>query len=535
MRPEGAQINRLDGWTTRRSRPSCGVMKRFLQFILFVFILSSALSALYVWKSRRDEALTAGTKRIPDKFTGADTPTIDLKDVDVLAAVSRQQVKLASAVIPSVVSIRSQKVTRPRTGIRDPWTEMFERFMSRDGQNRAQQSLGSGVIVSKEGHIVTNNHVIDQMDAIEVQLHDGRKLAAKVIGAAPLNDLAILKVDNTELQPIAFGNSDKVEVGEIVFALGNPFGLEETLTRGIISAKGRRGVESDGEFFQTDAAINPGNSGGALVNVRGELVGINTAIFSQSGGSQGIGFAIPSVTVRRVLDSVLKNGRVIRGYLGVTLEPLTPAVAQSLGVAEERGAIVTDVSPGSPAETAGLRQKDVIVKFSGRPVKDIPDLRNRVAEADIDTKIPLEVVRGGKTIPLTVQIKEMPENFTPARGNGTQPPPAPTAPLPRPQTPRTASPSALAGVDVIDLNPRLASTLGMPPETKGVVVNQVNSDAIAADVLHDGDLIEEINQMPVTTARDFERVASSLPAGRDVMLSIVRNRARSFVVVPASK
>ena len=516
-------------------------MKRFLQFILFVFILSSALSALFVWKSRRDDALAGGTRRVPDKFTGADTPTIDLKDVDVLAAVSRQQVKLASAVIPSVVSIRSQKTTRPRPGPRDPWTEMFERFMSREGQSRVQQSLGSGVIVSKEGHIVTNNHVIDQMDAIEVQLHDGRKLAAKVIGAAPMNDLAILKVDNAELQPIPFGNSEKVEVGEIVFALGNPFGLEETLTRGIISAKGRRGMESDGEFFQTDAAINPGNSGGALINVRGELVGINTAIFSQSGGSQGIGFAIPSVTVRRILDSVLKNGRVIRGYLGVTLEILTPAVAQSLGVKEERGAIVTDVTPGSPADTAGLKQKDVIVRFNDRPVKDIPDLRNRVAEAEIDTKIPLEVVRGGKNMSLTVQIKEMPESFPVARGNGGQIPPAPAAPLPR-VTPRLPAPggsgspaNALAGVQVIDLTPRLADRLSMPPETKGVVVNQINPDSSAAEALRDGDLIEEVNQVPIATTRDYERVVGALPAERDVMLSIVRDRARSFVVVPAAK
>ncbi len=395
-------------------------MKRFLQFILFVFLLSSAVSALYVWKSRRDD-VAAAAKRTPEKFTGADAPPVSLADVDVLAALSRQQIKLASAVIPSVVSIRTQKNAKPRQGVRDPWAEMFERFMSRDGQNRVQQSLGSGVIVSKEGHIVTNNHVIDQMDAIEVQLHDGRKLAAKVIGVAPANDLAILKVENDALHPIPFGDSEKVDVGEIVFAVGNPFGLEETLTQGIISAKGRRGVEADGEFFQTDAAINPGNSGGALINVRGELVGINTAIYSQSGGSQGIGFAIPSRTVRRILDSVLKNGRVIRGYLGVTLETLTPPVAQSLGVKEERGAIVTDVTPGSPADTAGLKQKDVIVKFNDRPVKDIPDLRNRVAEAEVDTKIPLEVVRGGQNIPLTVQIKEMPENFNAAQANPNQP------------------------------------------------------------------------------------------------------------------
>ncbi len=516
-------------------------MKRFLQFILFVFLLSSAVSALYVWKTRRDAMPVDSPKRTQEKFTGADAPPVNPTDVDVLAALSRQQVKLASAVIPSVVSIRTQKNAKPRQGVRDPWTEMFERFMSRDGQNRVQQSLGSGVIVSKEGHIVTNNHVIDQMDAIEVQLHDGRKLAAKVIGVAPANDLAILKVDNSELHPIPFGDSEKVDVGEIVFAVGNPFGLEETLTQGIISAKGRRGVEADGEFFQTDAAINPGNSGGALINVRGELVGINTAIYSQSGGSQGIGFAIPSRTVRRILDSVLKNGRVIRGYLGVTLETLSPAVAQSLGVKEERGAIVTDVTPGSPADTAGLKQKDVIVKFNDRPVKDIPDLRNRVAESEVDTKIPLEVVRNGQTLPLTVQIKEMPEKFN-AQANPSQPPSGSGSPAPRtaPSPPggsgdSTLPAGALAGVEVIDLTSRLAARLNLPPETKGVVVNQIHPNSPAADVLRDGDMIEEVNQTPVATARDYERVVSALPGKRDVMLSIVRDRARSFVVVPATR
>jgi serine protease Do len=277
--------------------------------------------------------------------------------------------------------------------------------------------------------------------------------------------------------------------------------------------------------------------------VRGELVGINTAIYSQSGGSQGIGFAIPSRTVRRILDSVLKNGRVIRGYLGVTLETLTPAVAQSLGVKEEKGAIVTDVTPGSPADTAGLKQKDVIVKFNDRPVKDIPDLRNRVSEAEVDTKIPLEIIRGGQNIPLTVQIKEMPENFNTAQANPNQPPspgprggnpPAPAAPATPPSKPNLLD-GPLAGVDVIDLTPRLAARLDMPPETKGVVINQINPDSPAADVLRDGDMIEEVNQTPVATARDFERVVATLPPKRDVMLSIVRERARSFVVVPANQ
>ncbi len=516
-------------------------MKRFLQFILLVFLLSSAVSALYVWRTRRDDAPSAAGKRVPEKYTAAEAPAIDLKDVDILAALSRQQVRLAAAVIPSVVSVATQKAVRQRS-IRDPLAELFGMVDPRQRQNRIQSSLGSGVIVSKEGHIVTNNHVIDGMDQIKVRLSDGREFAARLIGAAPQNDLAILKIDAGDLKPLPLGDSDKVEVGEMVFAVGNPFGLEETLTQGIISAKARPGGEVEGEFFQTDAAINPGNSGGALVSVRGDLVGINTAIFSQSGGSQGIGFAIPAATVRRVLESVLKNGRVVRGYLGVTLEEVTPAAAQDLGLKEARGVIVAQVANGSPAEVAGIKPRDVIVKFNDRDVKDIRDLRTRVAGSDVDAKIGLEVIRAGKNVPLSVQMREMPADYQ-VRVNPAAPPaatPPPTGPSPRTKPPQNAPPSAsedgaLPGVAVTELTPRLASRLSLPDDAAGVVVTRVDPDSPAARILREDDVIEEVNQVPVPNEREFQRALSLTPRDRDMAFSIVRERRRSFVPVPRGR
>lgn len=510
-------------------------MKRFLQFILFVFLLSSAVSALYLWKTRRDgDGLPGGGgRRVAEKFTPAQSPTIDLKDVDILAAMSRQQIKLADAVIPSVVSIASQRAVRQRSN--DPWAELFSRIDPR--QNRPQSSLGSGAIVSKEGHIVTNNHVIEGMDQIRVHLHDGREVPARVIGTAPNNDLAILKVDAGDLKPLPFGNSDEVQVGEMVFAVGNPFGLDETLTQGIISAKGRRTSESGAEFLQTDAAINPGNSGGPLVSVRGELVGINTMIYSQSGGSVGIGFAIPSTVVRRTLESVLKNGRVVRGYLGVSADTRPDASGNGVRVAE--------VTPKSPAEAAGIKPGDVIVKFNDRAVKDIVALRNRVAETEVDKTVPIEVLRDGKSLTVNAEIKEVPAEGLaqanpgqPGGGFSARPRPSPNAPnQPQNQPPSAkADEGVLAGIEVSDLTPRSASQMNLPANIRGVVVRKVGEDSNAAGQLREGDVIEEVNQQPVTTAAEFRQAAAMAErGGGDVMLQVIRGRARSFVVIPRER
>src|SRR5690242_11582153 len=288
-------------------------MKSFLKFLFFVLLLALGISLIYVWQARQPGQPQARV----EKFTPADKPKLDLDSVDILQRLNEEYAKVTAAVVPSVVSITTTKTVERRQPI-DPLELFFGRRFGRDGEAEQKvTSLGSGVIVSKEGHIVTNNHVVNGTDDVTVQLSDGREAKARVIGTDSQIDLAVLRIDLPNLPPLPLGDSDQVHVGQIVFAIGNPFGLEESVSQGIISAKDRRAMsDSSVDFFQTDTAINPGNSGGPLVNIRGEVVAINTAIYSESGGNQGIGFAIPSNVVRRAMTSIIKKGRVIRGYLG---------------------------------------------------------------------------------------------------------------------------------------------------------------------------------------------------------------------------
>src|SRR3954449_9424970 len=300
-------------------------MKNLIKFILFVLLVSAGISALY------DYRLKSGGLRLlavaPEKYSLATNPTVDPKDVTGLEALNRERRALVGAVIPSVVSIKtSRKVAVRRQYQLDP-SEFFNRnprqFRNPNEEAMVQNSLGSGVVVSTEGHIITNNHVVDQVDEIEVQLSDGRTKKARLVGADLLVDLAVLKIDEPNVKPLKFGDSDAVQAGDFVLAIGNPFGFEETVTDGIISSKGRPNrVDGFGDLLQTNAAINPGNSGGPLINLQGEIVGINTAIISRSGTSSGIGFAIPSNSVKTALESLLKNGRIIRGYLGIQMRQL---------------------------------------------------------------------------------------------------------------------------------------------------------------------------------------------------------------------
>ena len=265
-----------------------------------------------------------------------------------------------------------------------------------------QNSLGSGVIVTNEGHIITNNHVVDQVDEIEVQLSDGRTQKARLIGADAQLDLAVLKMDEPGVKPLKLGDSDAMQAGDFVLAVGNPFGFEETVTDGIISSKGRPNrVDGFGDFLQTNAAINPGNSGGPLINLRGEVIGINTAIISRSGGSQGIGFAIPSNTVRMALESLLKQGRIIRGYLGI--ETAAPQPGQP-SASDDSGVVVAAVVPNSPAAAAQIQRGDVIQKFDGHDVRNIAELRRLVSQVELDKKVDVQVARNGK--PVTVSAHD---------------------------------------------------------------------------------------------------------------------------------
>src|SRR5213594_880989 len=390
-------------------------MKNLAKFLLFVLVVSAGISLLYDYRLKHG-GLKLPSGRTPEKYTLASEPSVDSKQVASLEALNRERRALVKSVIPSVVAVKTSK----KIGIRrqyelDPFDFFFRNprpFRNPREEALVQNSLGSGVIVTNEGHIITNNHVVDQVDEIEVQLSDGRTKKARLVGADSQVDLAVLKIDDPGVKPLKLADSDTVQAGDFVLAIGNPFGFEETVTDGIISSKMRPNrTDAFGDLLQTNAAINPGNSGGPLINLRGEVIGINTAIISRSGGSQGIGFAIPSNTVRTALESLLKKGRIIRGYLGIQMR--VPQSGQPAPANE--GVVVDEIVPGSPAEDARLQQGDVIRKFDGREVRSFADLRNLISQADLNKKVELEIVRAGKPMTVATQIKEQPVGYQTGR------------------------------------------------------------------------------------------------------------------------
>src|SRR5438874_2839723 len=373
-------------------------MKNLLKFFAFVALLSLAISALYDYRLKHG-GLSMLQRTTPEKYTLASSPNVDPKQVASLDALNRERRALVSSVVPSVVAVKTtKKIAIERQNQLDPFGFFFRRprgFQNPNDEALVQNSLGSGVIATNEGHIITNNHVVDQVDEIEVQLSDGRTKKARLIGADDQADVAVLKIDNPGVKPLKLADSDTVQPGDFVLAIGNPFGFEETVTEGIISSKGRPN-RSDffSELLQTDAAINPGNSGGPLINLRGEVIGVNTAIASTTGGSQGVGFAIPSNTVRTALESLLKQGRIIRGYLGIQTRGLQPGESGT----DTDGVAVADVLAGSPAAQAGVQPGDVIRKFDGHDVKNFPMLRTLVAQTPLNKQVELDIVRAGKPL-----------------------------------------------------------------------------------------------------------------------------------------
>ena len=516
-------------------------MKNLLKFLLFVGVLSAGISGLYDYRLKHG-GLNFLARATPEKYTLASSPSVEPKDIPTLDALNRERRALVAGVLPSVVSIKTtKKVPMRRQSGMDPF-EFFYRnsrqFRNPDEQAMVQNSLGSGVVVSAEGHIITNNHVVDQVDEIEVQMSDGRTQKARLVGADAQVDLAVLKVDSPGVKPLKFGDSDAVQPGDFVLAIGNPFGFEETVTDGIISSKGRPNrVDGFGDFLQTNAAINPGNSGGPLINLRGEIIGINTAIISRSGGSQGIGFAIPSNSVRVALESLLKQGRIIRGYLGIQARSLQNGESEQ----EADGVTVQDVVPGSPAAQAKLQPGDVIRKFDGKEVKSFPGLRSLVSQVEINKKIDLEVVRAGKPMTVSAEIKEQPIDYQTARATTPRQPGQMPQPGP-PQPPSQDSPDSdegdlqdeapLAGVEVGDLTPDLARRLDLPAGVRGVVVTNPGD---SSGELQKGDVIEEVNQQPVTSLGDYRKVVGSLDPSGTHVLSVCRHRTRSFVVLRAAR
>lgn len=504
-------------------------MKNLAKFLLFVLLVSVGISLLYDYRLRHGD-LNLGSRRTPEKYTLASSPSLDSTAVASLAALNRERRTLVSSVIPSVVAVKTSKkiAVRRQYGL-DPFEFFFRNqrpFRNPNEEALVQNSLGSGVIVTNEGHIITNNHVVDQVDEIEVQLSDGRTKKARLVGADSQVDLAVLKIDDAGVKPLKLADSDTVQAGDFVLAIGNPFGFDETVTDGIISSKGRPNrTDAFGYLLQTNAAINPGNSGGPLINLRGEVIGINVAIVSRSGGSQGIGFAIPSNTVRTALESLLKQGRIIRGYLGIQTRPLQPG---QNGAGSE-GVFVDEVIPGSPAAEAQLQKGDIIRKFNGHEVKNLPALRSLIAQAGLNKKVELEIDRDDKPIKLTTEIKEEPIDHQTARVSPRQEQTQPQTPPETNDQGEEAS-GGLASIRVSDLTPDMARQLDLPNNARGVVVTNVDPDSGAAE-LQKGDVIEEINQQPVPSVSDYNKVVASLNPAQAQVLSVCRHRMRSFLVL----
>jgi serine protease Do len=497
-------------------------MKNLLKFFVFVALVSIGISILYDYQMRH--GLTADqARRTPEKYTLPTDSNISPKQVASLEELNRERRELVNSVIPAVVAVKtSKKITVRRQMQLDPFEFFFPNSRRGGSGNEAlvQNSLGSGVIVTEEGHIITNNHVVDQVDDIEVQLSDGRTKKARLIGADADVDLAVLKIDEPGVKPLKLADSDGVQAGDFVLAIGNPFGFEETVTDGIISSKGRPNrADAFSDLIQTNAAINPGNSGGPLVNLRGEVVGINTAIISRSGGSQGIGFAIPSNTVKMALESLLKQGRIIRGYLGI----YSRATSSNQQATSDEGVVVDQVEPGSPAADAKLQKGDIIQKFNGRDVKSISQLRSLVSQVELNGKVDLEVLRDGKPMKVTTEIKEQPADYQTRNVQPQQPGP------PKPGE-QNGSGNVLASVRVGDLTPDIVRQLDLANGVRGVVVTDVDPDSGIAE-LQKGDVIEEVNQQPVPSVAEYNKVVSGLDPDQSQVLSVCRHRMRSFLVL----
>src|SRR5215470_8651083 len=416
-------------------------------------------------------------------------------------------VALASQLKPAVVNVSTKRVQDDQAAV-DPF---FQKFFGRP-PHRSMRSLGSGFVINTDGHLITNNHVVDGATEVRVKLSDGRELPAQVVGRDPRTDLALLKVEATGLTAIALGDSSALAVGEPVMAIGNPFGLEQTVTTGIVSATGR--VIGEGpydDFIQTDASINPGNSGGPLINGKGQAVGINTALVSQSGGSVGIGFAIPINLAKPVLTQLASAGRVERGYLGVALQRITPDLARSFKLDGPQGALVASVAPGSPAMSAGVKSGDVIVEYDGRRIARSDELPRVVAETPIGKDVALVVVRDGKRVTLPVKVARLAE--APERAAAA------------------SSASSPLGLSVQTLTPALAKELGLH-ESVGVLVRAVEGASPAADAgVQPGDVIAEIDRQPVKTVDDLERAIEKRQAGSSTLLLVHRNGGDLYIAL----
>ena len=425
--------------------------------------------------------------------------------MDPFIQASKARAELVQSVQKSVVHI---KVERKLVNVMGPF------------QNQPrQEGSGSGAIVRSDGYILTNHHVVGEADKITVQLYDGQELKARLIGTDPATDISVIKIEGKDMPILQMGDSDNILVGESVIAIGNPFGLSHTVTFGIVSAKGRTGmgIAEYEDFIQTDAAINPGNSGGPLVDLEGKIVGVNTAIFSRSGGYQGIGFAVPINMALRVMTELIENGQVSRGWLGVGIQDMTPELAKAFGLDQAKGSLVTGVMPGTPAEKAGLQRGDAILRLNGSTIENSNGLRNLIAEARADAKVDLDLVRNKVPMTLSVRLDERPKQSGQADANSA-----------------TKSPSPELGFAVQELTPEMAQRLGYETTQSGIVITVVKPDSPAFNGgLRAGMMIVEMNRQSINSMADFQRGARDISTEDGVLLLVSTPQGSRYLFLQA--
>jgi Do/DeqQ family serine protease len=472
-------------------------------------------------------AVGAAAWTVSEPAAAADVPTAAITTTTSVAPVAvdgriDSYAPIVAKVAPAVVTIRSERRARalqqqlpfmrdPR--FRDFFGDRFGEGLPADPQPR-QGGLGSGVIVNGDGYILTNHHVIDGAEKVDVELKDRRSFSAKIVGSDAASDLAVLKIEAKGLPSLPLGNSEMVSVGDVVLALGNPLGVGQTVTMGIISAKGRATGLGDGsfeDFLQTDAPINNGNSGGALVNMRGELVGINSQILSPSGGNIGIGFAIPVNMAQNVMNALIKDGQVHRGRLGVTVQPVTSDLARSLQLNAISGALINDVQPNGPADRAGVKRGDVVLAINGTPVSDTNELRNKIAQLGPQAKAELTIVRSGQTQKLTATLEELPSATASAA------------------SPVTRGGEGAAGLVVEPLTPQRARQLGLD-QVSGLLVTRVDPNGPAAEAgVRSGDVIQEVDGRGVASSAELQQSLSS--GSRPALVLVRRGEQNLFLTL----
>ncbi|MEQ9619544.1 MAG: DegQ family serine endoprotease [Deltaproteobacteria bacterium] len=490
-------------------------MKRSFALILIIPLMVSFLSA---GCEKSDGTKVSDTDSVKEEAAPqiAGTPKQDTaqakRDQRAVEDIKTEEfpsfADLVEVLKPSVVNISTTSVVNPRSSRQrkqrspfqqnDPFEEFFEKFFENmPEQQFKRQGLGSGFIISEDGYVVTNNHVVEKAEDISVILENGDKYEAKVIGKDPKTDLAVIKFEpEGKLQTVELGDSDNLRIGDWVIAIGNPFGLGYTVTSGIVSAKGRSlGLGVYDDFIQTDASLNPGNSGGPLFNLKGEVVGVNTAIVARG---QGIGFAIPITMAEFVIEQLKEEGKVVRGWLGVYVQKLTPEIATSLNLKEDEGALVSDVTPGSPAEEAGISRGDVIIEFDGNRIDDVSDLTTLAGVTPPGTEVKIKLLHDGETKDLTVKLSEMPEEKVRSEEEKVQ---------------------EKLGITVTELNPRIVKRFNLDMD-KGVIITNVERGSAAAEAgLRPGDVVLEVDKKEITNLEDYtEALDKARPGGTTLFL-----------------